>query len=383
MKRKNLKIKLILGIGAAAATLPIAAVSCFKELTPEEKKFNEYKRRYINAKNYVFDDFEDFTVNKAHVLYPKTNVADDNFVNIYNDFNRWYDDFSYKFKIFRDVIKKYGPEEIKRLKVHYTKEVKINLNPHDFKDGDWNYSLFEHKDVAKWVINKDRFIDMLVKILNLPNLNTNIAVSGLDMLDFDKARKSFVEAKIIQDGHLHIVNPRGYWSKLTFSSDFWKQSYDKNKNDFNPSSWEWLSDFDAFHSSNFYELYLKPKLMPGMKDNGFNADSHSITLKSYEDDEVYSIWYPRSDKDLREYPRYILYEGMFKFKTIKDDPKIRWHFWKFLTETKKKLYYVHDYTIQSYENKELFSDFEFKNEEGAKVKEILNPWKNADPSKYY
>ncbi|AXE60974.1 hypothetical protein DA803_02675 [[Mycoplasma] phocae] len=381
MKRKNLKIKLILGIGAAAATLPIAAVSCFKELTPEEKKFNEYKRRYINAKNYVFDDFEDFTVNKNHVLYPKTNVADDNFVNIYNDFNRWYDDFSYKFKIFRDVMKKYGPEEIKRLKVHYTKEVKINLNPHDFKDGDWNYSLFENKNVTKWLINKDRFVEMLVKILNLPNLNTNIAVSGFDMSEYLKVRKSLVEYRLNSDAPSFKENPPGYWSNLTFSSDFWTQSYDRDKNEFKTSLWYGDdSNFNAFNTLKPSSIYVKPKLMPGMKDNGFNDSSHSVTLKSYEYDGVDSVWYPRRDKRLREYPRYILYRGMFFFIRVNDDPEIRWDLYSF--GLNEDLYYFYDYKIQSYENKELFSDFEFKNKEGTKIKEILNPWKNVDPSKY-
>ncbi|MBN0970442.1 hypothetical protein [Mycoplasma phocoeninasale] len=50
MKKRNLKNKFIFAMGAAAALVPLAAVSCFKKLTPKEQKKPNIKNVILTVK---------------------------------------------------------------------------------------------------------------------------------------------------------------------------------------------------------------------------------------------------------------------------------------------------------------------------------------------
>ncbi|MBN0970444.1 hypothetical protein [Mycoplasma phocoeninasale] len=365
MKKHKLKSKFIFAIGAAVALVPLAAVSCFKRLSPREQKIAEYKKRYIDKKNYVFDDFEDFTVNKEHILSPQVAIAHENFAKIYDDFIKWFDDFMGKFEIFTSVIYEYAPKDIHNFSTHtfYTKEVKINLNPRNYLDGKWNYSLFKDSDsYENWAANKEKFDDFISKIFQIPNLNIDLAVSGMNIYN---VRHRYANDKENQD--------YGYFSKLTLTSDFWSNTYDTEKNEFIEEPW----GASGLRALIWGTRYLKPKLNPEVEDNGFNADSHEIILKNgieYEGSD--SIWYPTFKKD------YGNSAFFFKNLIVMRDDKPRLDITLF-TDRPEELekYTNYDFRLKTYLNKKLFSHFYIKNKEGEVkpiIEEILNPLRKVE-----
>ncbi|QJG66436.1 hypothetical protein HGG64_01790 [Mycoplasma phocoeninasale] len=263
----------------------------------------------------------------------------------------------YKYEIFKDVVYEHAPKEITDLDVYYVKEVKINLNPHNYKDGEWTYSLFQRNtdNLIKWQAHKKRIEDMIFTILRIPNVNTNISVSGLSMDNYSD------------------LGSASYWSNLTFSSDFWYEYFNEYENKFELHTWD-TSEFDYLNSMNVFKN-AKPKLLPGMKDNGFNDDSHSVTLKSYEDDHLDSVWYSIKDKNYTYHPRYIIYNKIFK-RNENNKLEVKWDRERSPYQKNPDSYYYYNYSIESYKNKNSFSKFEFLNDEVAEVKEISNQWKN-------
>ena len=108
------------------STLPLISLKCVHEETQEEKDkklAEKYEKEYIDKQKYVFDDFEQFQmkdeyfkeveVNKELWNDPKRPIKAYHFTEeFFKSFDKWYNDFQYKFNIFKKIMKKYASREI-------------------------------------------------------------------------------------------------------------------------------------------------------------------------------------------------------------------------------------------------------------------------------
>ncbi|MBN4089687.1 hypothetical protein OF364_01120 [Mycoplasma enhydrae] len=363
MKRKMIKI-LAGSLSLAAIGLPLISASCIntkkKELTEEDLKILEYKKRYIDKNNLIFDDFEDFTVNKDYI-YVNRIPAIEVFPEVYKDFTVWYEDFMKKLEIFKKMLEKYLPKELNTLEITnipFSKEVKINLNPRNYKDGEWCYSFWDKTSYNSfWKVN-NQFVSFLEKISTIPNLNIDISVSGVDLEEF-KFKKD-------------IEYGMGYFSKFIFTSDYWKKSI-KLKDAIN--YWEYPLPLNYIEFDNFLNLFnfrKKPKLLKNMKDDGYNENSHYILLKNGKEvDNSFNVWYKTFKKEYHS-SHVILPEQIFIFEKNNIELKSLFKTNKF---DNKDLFYQNDIEIKTFLHNNLYSHFKFQTGKNSQIEEIKNPWK--------
>ena len=170
------------------STLPLISSRCVHEETQEEKDeklAKKYEKEYIDKQKYVFDDFEQFQMKDEYfkekevskILWndPKRPIKAYYFSEeFFKSFDKWYNDFQYKFNIFKKIMKKYASREIIEYKnskiqedpidLYYVKEVKFDfsrgMNPQSYYMSLGDY-------VFKWIF----------KLLNIPNLNLNLSLN--------------------------------------------------------------------------------------------------------------------------------------------------------------------------------------------------------------
>ena len=186
MKKSLLFIPML----SSLATLPLLIASkCDQKETQEqkdEKLAKKYEKEYIDKQKYVFDDFDQFKMKSEYfqlIKNPSSSEAWKDYSNrniktywlskkFIEDFNKWYEDFQWKFKIFKKIMNKYAANEIIKyqnpnngmdpINLYYVKEVKF-----DFSQGmdSQNYAL---------ELSNGEFMDIL-NLFNIPNLNLNIS----------------------------------------------------------------------------------------------------------------------------------------------------------------------------------------------------------------
>ena len=186
MKKPLLFIPLL----SSLATLPLLIASkCDQKETQElkdKKLTKKYEKEYIDKQRYVFDDFEQFKMkdeyfekkensytNNAWSDYANRGIKTYSLTNrFFKKLEEWYNDFQWKFKIFKRVMNKYAINEIIKyqnpnngmdpINLYYVKEVKF-----DFSQGmdSQNYAL---------ELSNGEFMDIL-NLFNIPNLNLNIS----------------------------------------------------------------------------------------------------------------------------------------------------------------------------------------------------------------
>ena len=184
MKKPLLFIPLL----SSLATLPLLIASkCKQEETQEqkdEKLTKKYEKEYIDKQRYVFDDFEQFKMRDEYfylIKNPTFNDVWNDYANrniksyaltdkFFEDFNKWYEDFQWKFKIFKRIMNKYAANEIIKyqnpnngmgpINLYYVKEVKFDFSR---KMGSQNYALR---------MGRSDF-SVFLKLFNIPNLNLN------------------------------------------------------------------------------------------------------------------------------------------------------------------------------------------------------------------
>ena len=194
MKKSLLFIPML----SSLATLPLLIASkCKQEETQEqkdEKLAKKYEKEYIDKQKYVFDDFEQFKmkdeyfkeVENKEAKYIWKDYANRNIktytltTKFFEDFNKWYEDFQWKFKIFKRIMNKYAVNEIIKyqnpnngmdpINLYYVKEVKF-----DFSRGMDSQSY----DIRYWY---DR--NCLFKLFNIPNLNLNLSSNSISWRNF-------------------------------------------------------------------------------------------------------------------------------------------------------------------------------------------------------
>ncbi|ACF07360.1 Uncharacterised protein [Metamycoplasma arthritidis] len=191
------KSLLLIPILSALTPLPLlVAAKCTPEETQEqkdEKLAKKYEKEYIDKQKYVFDDFEQFKMKPEHfklekdnkfwpnawVDYPNRNIKKYSLTHEFDkDFDKWFKDFQWKFKIFKKVMNKYAYNEVIKyqnpnngmepVNLYYVKEVIF-----DFSQGmnPQNYSLsFYSSGDYKRVFG----------LFNIPNLNLNLSSAFLD-----------------------------------------------------------------------------------------------------------------------------------------------------------------------------------------------------------
>lgn len=168
------------------STLPLISLKCVHEETQEEKDkklAEKYEKEYIDKQKYVFDDFEQFQmkdeyfkeveVNKELWNDPKRPIKAYHFTEeFFKSFDKWYNDFQYKFNIFKKIMKKYASREIIEYKnpniqedlidLYYVKEVKFDfsrgMNPQSY-----------YMSLADYVLER------IFNLFNIPNLNLKIS----------------------------------------------------------------------------------------------------------------------------------------------------------------------------------------------------------------
>ena len=172
------------------STLPLIAVKCVKkELTKEELEKIlklKYEKEYIDKKKYIFDDFEQFEIKDEYfeeVVKDERDWQTSQDRKIFQfsfqfrkDFNKWYDNFQWKFGIFKDIMNKYAANEVIRYdnhynpnnsaKLYYVKEVKFDFSRHI---GSQYYNI---------ELSSSEF-EQILKLFNIPNLNLNISSNFL------------------------------------------------------------------------------------------------------------------------------------------------------------------------------------------------------------
>ena len=186
MKKSLLFIPML----SSLATLPLLIASkCDQKETQEqkdEKLAKKYEKEYIDKQKYVFDDFDQFKMKSEYfqlIKNPSSSEAWKDYSNrniktywlskkFIEDFNKWYEDFQWKFKIFKRIMNKYAANEIIKyqnpnngmdpINLYYVKEVKFDFSR---KMGSQNYALR---------MGRSDF-SVFLKLFNIPNLNLNIS----------------------------------------------------------------------------------------------------------------------------------------------------------------------------------------------------------------
>lgn len=317
----------------------------------DEQIEKRYVNEYIQKENYIFDDFEQFKFNrKRHFYKPDVdqNALDfakdsNNNYPLIQDFEIWHADFIRHYNIFKNVIDKYAPD--KRTNYinagayqYFVKEIIFDFNVNNRIDANW-YLLIS------WT---PEFWPMLNKILELPNLNLNIATP------------KFPIHKIISP---NLYQGR-YLSKLNFVSDY--MYYDsKEKN------YAWTKEDYATLMS--LTSIPKPKLLPEIKDenNKFNDKSASISIKAGHADEFndtsYTAW------------RYSAasYEQFFETFLDYDDRKIRELTGKYMYNGNPIKFHSPIVEIVKYKDqriKETYTHYRFRAEKGNEDIKIFKWW---------
>ncbi|GIZ06831.1 hypothetical protein [Metamycoplasma salivarium] len=316
---------------------------------------SRYVNEYIQKENYIFDDFEQFKFNrKRHFYKPDVdqNALDfakdsNNNYPLIQDFEIWHNDFVRHYNIFKNVIDKYAPNKKTKYSninnninsyQYFVKEIIFDFNVNNRIDADW-YLLIS------WT---PEFWPMLNKILELPNLNLNIATP------------KFPIHKIISS---NLYQGR-YLSKLNFVSDY--MYYDsKEKN------YAWTKEDYATLMS--LTSIPKPKLLPEIKDENskFNDKPASISIKAGHADEFndtsYTAW------------RYSAasYEQFFETFLDYDDRKIRELTGKYMYNGDPIKFHSPIVEIVKYKDqriKETYTHYRFRAEKGNEDIKIFKWW---------
>ena len=186
MKKSLLFIPLL----SSLATLPLLIASkCDQKETQElkdKKLTKKYEKEYIDKQRYVFDDFEQFKMkdeyfekkensytNNAWSDYANRGIKTYSLTNrFFKKLEEWYNDFQWKFKIFKRVMNKYAINEIIKyqnpnngmepINLYYVKEVKFDFSQNEAPQ---SYAL---------QLGANNFSTIL-KLFNIPNLNLNIS----------------------------------------------------------------------------------------------------------------------------------------------------------------------------------------------------------------
>ena len=251
-----------------------------KETDEEIEK--RYINEYIQKENYIFDDFEQFKFNKEkhfrknvdpNVLTLKE-TSKDNFPLI-QDFEIWHNDFIRHYNIFKKVITMYAPD--KRANYinasayqYFVKEIIFDFNANNRIDANWYLLIY-------WT---DKFWLMLNKILELPNLNLNIALPEFPMSK--------------------LVNPR-----LLYSGRYLSKNYAWTKD-----------DYEALMLLVFNP---KPKLLPEINDenNKYKDVPANISFKAGHANDVDNTPYTPWDYSAASY------EQFYKTFLDYDDKKLQ------------------------------------------------------------
>ncbi|MGZ9413800.1 hypothetical protein [Mycoplasma sp. Z386] len=154
--------------------------------TPEEQKYDElfskYKEKYVGTDNYVFDDFEEFDFNninhyqivnakklvELNPVFQIKNIKIENNQNIYLFFTKeseekfytWFNDFEFKYKVYKDVIDKLAPE--KKIKYLNNKDVYL------VKESNYNFTLSKTKDYYSEIMAVSYFV--MNRLVQIPNV---------------------------------------------------------------------------------------------------------------------------------------------------------------------------------------------------------------------
>ena len=266
-----------------------------KETDEEIEK--RYINEYIQKENYIFDDFEQFKFNKEkhfrknvdpNVLTLKE-TSKDNFPLI-QDFEIWHNDFIRHYNIFKKVITMHTPD--KRTNYinagayqYFVKEIIFDFNVNNRIDANWYLLIY-------WT---NKFWLMLNKILELPNLNLNIALPEFPM-------SKLVNPRLLYSGR--------YLSKLNFVSDY--MYYDsKEKN------YAWTKD--DYEALMLLVFNPKPKLLPEIKDenNKYKDVPANISFKAGHANDVDNTPYTPWDYSAASY------EQFYKTFLDYDDKKLQ------------------------------------------------------------
>ena len=253
-----------------------------KETDEEIEK--RYINEYIQKENYIFDDFEQFKFNKEkhfrknvdpNVLTLKE-TSKDNFPLI-QDFEIWHNDFIRHYNIFKKVITMHTPD--KRTNYinagayqYFVKEIIFDFNVNNRIDANWYLLIY-------WT---NKFWLMLNKILELPNLNLNIALPEFPM-------SKLVNPRLLYSGR--------YLSKLNFVSDY--MYYDsKEKN------YAWTKD--DYEALMLLVFNPKPKLLPEIKDenNKYKDVPANISFKAGHANDVDNTPYTPWDYSAASYEQF-------------------------------------------------------------------------------
>ncbi|AZZ65700.1 hypothetical protein DMC14_002825 [Metamycoplasma phocicerebrale] len=300
MKTKNKTIYLTTIL--PVATLPLLSISCketeeqrikreiIEKLVREEKLTLEYKKRYIDQNRYVFDDFEPFKIKKEYFNEPeninkpglsvkkgysfKSIDSNANKQFIFDDFDKWYKEFEFKFNVFKKIINKYNKKNLKiytnknnlkfsNIKLYYVKETEI-----DFE-----------KVLGRGVenaIDDYLIVKLLAKLFKIPNLKLNCS-----FLDY----KYFTSQWLKEFDNFEFKN---YYSSINLQG-FWDDKNDRIYEDMK-------------------KLFAIPK--PFFKGNlidtnSYNDDLSKLTFKSYFRSN-YTFWnslfiaWDGNDENLRQ-----------------------------------------------------------------------------------
>ena len=250
----------------------------------DEQIETRYVNEYIQKENYIFDDFEQFKFDKEkhfrknvdpNVLTLKE-TSKDNFPLI-QDFEIWHNDFIRHYNIFKKVITMYAPD--KRANYinagayqYFVKEIIFDFNVNNRIDANWYLLIY-------WT---DKFWLMLNKILELPNLNLNIALPEFPM-------SKLVNPRLLYSGR--------YLSKLNFVSDY--MYYDsKEKN------YAWTKD--DYEALMLLVFNPKPKLLPEIKDenNKYKDVPANISFKAGHANDVDNTPYTPWDYSAASYEQF-------------------------------------------------------------------------------
>ena len=215
-----MKKLLLLITSLSSLTLPLISSRC-KEETQEqkdEKLAKKYEKEYIDKQKYVFDDFEQFKMKDEYFkeVEPYDEIWHSNrkiksyypTKKFFDDFNRWYDDFQWKFKIFKRAMNKYASKEIIEYKNPKIQEDPINL--YYVKEVKFDFS--RGMDAQSYCIAQFRGdFELIEKLFNIPNLNINLSI---EIASWGDLRNSKIN--------------KTYYSKINITSIF-KYIYSKEK----------------------------------------------------------------------------------------------------------------------------------------------------------
>ena len=279
--------------------LPLITAKCNKEETKEvlEKKLKlKYEKEYIDKKKYVFDDFEQFEMKDEYfedsepnerVLQSTKNRKILQTTEKFDvDFSKWYNNFQWKFGIFKDIMNKYAANEV----IHYS-------NPHDPNNSARLYYVKEVKFDFSRGMNPQEYslsnIDTIrfLKLFNIPNLNLNVSL--------------LINWYWLEPAELN----KTYYSKLNITS--WFDLREPFKKILGIPKPNYKNEHFIFYPKGKYDYN---DVVPTMSFNGFKLAGES----SYENTLIYLRYkkYQKNEIDIDFLKRYGNYDP-FNFKSYK------------------------------------------------------------------